>query len=522
MTSDHPPSAPERLGGPELLDEMPVRLGTPAQFERVRRFFHAAQFNEQSVCATLKIPDMSSAGSARRARIDAASVPPALLAALDLFMFGAAVQADDFREICGEETFAAFSALNLIRPAKHRDGAIVCPVWLYPVDGFVIASDRYSDADGETWRPPADAVFPALDAGTLKLLRLLPAARGGDTLDLCGGCGIVALHFSRTANRAVTSDITARSAHLAEFNGRLNGAGIKNLCGDLYAPVCGQHFDVISAHPPWVPSTGDAMVFRDGGDVGEAIIQRIVEGLARHLGEGGTAVVVSLGRDTLEAAYESRVRGWLGAAGHDCDVVLGVEKILTIDDLARSMRKLHFKDNADEADRMATRLRASGTDKFIYGALFIRRTGQSVTEPPLRLRMSSHAAAPDFDRLFAWRLHRRSRGFHDWLKAAKPRLAPHLEVNIRHVVKEDALVTGSVSLTAENAFLTQLRTDAWTVPLIAACEGRRTVEEVFDAARGAGQMPGDFTLAAFTDFLALLIERNFLEVDAWATLPVAQ
>ena len=79
--------------------------------------------------------------------------------------------------------------------------------------GFVVASDRYNDADGGTWQAPPDAVFPALDTGTLKLLRLLPAAApGGDTLDLCGGCGIVVRwHFSRTAKRAVSSDITTRS-----------------------------------------------------------------------------------------------------------------------------------------------------------------------------------------------------------------------------------------------------------------------------------------------------------------------
>jgi SAM-dependent methyltransferase len=516
MTSDDPPSAPGRGGA-----EMPVRLGTPAQFDRVRHYLHDAQFNEQAVCAALKIGDMSGAGNASRASIDAAVAPP-FHTLLDLFVFGATVPADDFHQTCGEQTFAAFAALNLIRPAKHRSGAIVCPVWLYPVDGFVIASDRHSDADDGSWRPPADAVFPALDAGTLKLLRLLPAARGGATLDLCGGSGIVALHFSRTANRAVTSDITARSAYMADFNGRLNGADIESECGDLYAPVCDQLFDVISAHPPWVPSTGDAMMFRDGGDVGEAIIQRVIEGVAGHLGSGGTAVIVSLGRDTLAGGYESRARGWLGEAGHDCDLILGVEKMLTIEELAHSMRKTHFKDNAEEADRMAARLRAFETDKFIYGALFIRRTGQSVTEPPLRLRMSSRAAAPDYDRLFAWRSRRRSPGFHGWLNAAKPRLTPHLEVNIRQVVKADALVTGSVTLAAEDAFLAYLRTDAWTIPLIAGFDGRHTLEEVFNAARMTSQIPGDFTLAAFTDFIALLIERGFLEVDPAARLPADQ
>ena len=73
-----------------------------------------------------------------------------------------------------------------------------------------------------------------------------------------------------------------------------------------------------SAHPPWVPSTGDTpWLFRDGGDVGEAVIRRLIEGIGGHLGSAGTAVIaVSLGRRYASSApYERRVRGWLGADG---------------------------------------------------------------------------------------------------------------------------------------------------------------------------------------------------------------
>jgi SAM-dependent methyltransferase len=492
--------------------DLPVRSGTPEQFARVRRFFHDVGFNDGAVCAVLKIPDMSRAIDASRDSLATASASAALLAAIDLFVFGAAIPAAEFRAACGEETYAAFVALSLIREKRNSAGAIVCPVWLYPVDGFVMASDRHDDADGGTFRPPEDAVFPALDAGTLKLLRLLPEARGADTLDLCGGCGIAALHFSRTARHAVTADITARSAYFAEFNGRLNDADIESLRGDLYQPVTGRHFDVIAAHPPWVPSTGDAMVFRDGGEVGEAVIRRIIEGIPGHLRAGGTAVIVSLGRDATDAPYEGRVRGWLGESGNECDVILGVEKTLTIEDVIGSMRRLHLKDDAGEANRIAARFRSFGTDKFVYGALFIRRTGRPVTEPPLRLRMSSRATAADFERLFAWRAHRRGPGFRDWLMAAKPRLAAHLEVNVRHAVKEGALVAGTAMLSAEYAFSTALRSDAWTLPLISGFDGRRSVEQIFNQARKAKHVPGNFTLFRFLDFVALAIEQGFLDV----------
>jgi hypothetical protein len=493
-------------------DEFPLRIGAPAEFACIRGFLRDIAFNDRAVCAALKVRDIAGSRDLRPGQVDWGSASLALRTAIALFVLGAPASRDDFREICGEEIFATFNALGLIRDARRRDGTVVCPVWLYPVDGFIVASDRRDDPDGEAHRPPTDVVFPGLDAGTLKLLRLLPATHGGDGLDVCGGCGIGALHLSRSMQRAVSTDITPRSAFFAAFNAQLNGVSVESLEGDLYAPVTGRHFDVIAAHPPWVPSTGDAMVFRDGGDAGEAIIRRIIEGIPEHLRRNGTAVIVSLGRDTVEIPYERRVRGWLGTSGRDCDVILGVEKMLSIEEVVGSVRKLHLKDDRRQADRLADHLRALGTDKFIYGALFVRRTDQSVGEPPVRLRMSSSAAAADFDRVFTWRRQRRNPDFYDWMKSARPRLAPHLEVIDRRVVTNGALVAGDTTLKAQYAFSTMLRLDAWVIPVIASFRGDHSVEQVFAKARGS-RLPGDFTLPAFIDLAAMMIEYGFLDID---------
>src|SRR4029077_2937664 len=115
-----------------------------------------------------------------------------------------------------------------------------------PADGFVLASDRREDPDGDPYTPPEDVVFSAIYAGTLRFLRLLPEARGGNALDLCGGSGIGALRLARSARAATTADVAQRSAIFAEFTARLNGVPIASLCGDLYAPVAGEQFDLIS------------------------------------------------------------------------------------------------------------------------------------------------------------------------------------------------------------------------------------------------------------------------------------
>ncbi|MGP0086913.1 MAG: methyltransferase [Steroidobacteraceae bacterium] len=354
-------------------------------------------------------------------------------------------------------------------------------------------------------------VFPAHDSGTSKMLRLLPTA-AGDALDLCGGSGVGALHLARNGSRAATADITARSAHFAAFNARLNGIEIEILRGDLYAPVASRKFDLICAHPPWVPSTGDAdaMVFRDGGDTGEAIVERVFAGIGKHLRQGGTGVVVSLGRDGRDARYEQRVRRWLGHTGRDCDVILGVDQTLSIDDM---VRRLHLSNDAEKAERMAARFRELGTEQFVYGAVLVRRTAAAVAEPPLRLRMSSAATANDFDRVFAWRQHRRRPEFVDCLTAARPRLCPQLESNVRSVVRNGVMVAESAILTAKRPLAAAVRPDVWIARLLERLEGTQTVEQTFDAARQAGQMPADFTLAAFADLVGQMIERGLLDVD---------
>ena len=49
----------------------------------------------------------------------------------------------------------------------------------------------------------------------------------------------------------------------------------------MYEPVAGLEFDRIVTHPPYVPVSKPTHVFRDGGDDGELILRRAIEGLPR-------------------------------------------------------------------------------------------------------------------------------------------------------------------------------------------------------------------------------------------------
>jgi methylase of polypeptide subunit release factors len=509
---------------PELArdDQIPIGIGSSEEFARLRDLLGVVGFNQRAVAATLKISDMSQIPQADPEGMEGSSASPALLAVIDLLVLGNVMPLDGLRARCGEAAVAAFAALDLIHDARlyapfatldlMRD-SVICPVSIYPIGGLFIASDRRTFLGGRHCQVTVDIVFPAYDSGTLQLLRLLPAAEGGEALDLCSGSGIGALHLARKGVRATTVDITERSAYFTAFNAKLNGIQIEILRDDLYEPVAGRRFDVICAHPPWVPSTGDAMVFRDGGDTGEEIVQRVFAGIPHHLRQGGTAIVVSLGRDGRDARYEQRVRRWLGVAGDECDVILGVDKMLSVDDMVASMRRLHFNDDDEKAERMVARFRALGTQQFVYGAVFIRRTGAVVAEPPLRLRMRRTATAGDFERIFAWRWRRRRWQFQDWLAAARPRLCPQLESHCHSVVRNGVMVPISAMLSARAPLSATVQPDVWIARLLERLEGTQTVAQTFEAAQRDGQMPADFTLVAFVDLIGKMIERGLLDVD---------
>jgi hypothetical protein len=147
-------------------------------------------------------------------------------------------------------------------------------------------------------------------------------------LDLGTGCGIQSLHAARHARRVVATDISARALDRAALTFALNDVSVVDLrLGDLFAPVAGERFDRIVSNPPFVitPRRSAAPVYeyRDGGRVGDAIVEEVVRGAADHLVPGGTAHLLGNWeyRDAMGGDGLARVRTWITEAGLDGWVV---------------------------------------------------------------------------------------------------------------------------------------------------------------------------------------------------------
>lgn len=58
-----------------------------------------------------------------------------------------------------------------------------------------------------------------------------------------------------------------------------------------------------------------------------------------------------------------------------------------------------------------------------------------------------------------------------------------------------------------------MQLDVWAARLLERLKGEQTVAQTLDAARQSGQVPAEFTLAAFLDLVGKMIERGFLELE---------
>ena len=233
--------------------EPPLRMGTPEEFARVVSVMSAAGFDEATVCRTVKIEEIADLNSVEP---DCLKDAPELLALfIRLFLFMDLVPRAEVERVLDRATVDSLLALDLLRIGEYGADRYYTPVFLYPVAGLIVASDRHTSPDGSAFEPPADIVFPAIFVGTLRFLRVIPQSPAAEGLDLCSGSGVGALVLSKQVGHVIASDITTRAAHFARFNSRLNGCdNVEPVVGDLFSAVAGRTFDRITAHPPYMPT----------------------------------------------------------------------------------------------------------------------------------------------------------------------------------------------------------------------------------------------------------------------------
>jgi release factor glutamine methyltransferase len=173
---------------------------------------------------------------------------------------------------------------------------------------------------GRTFKVDRRVLVPRPDTEVLvevALERTKHVSMSMRALDLCTGSGCVAITLARErpTSFVTATDLSEDALALAKENAqRLGAYNMSFRAGDLFEPVSGMQFDVITANPPYIPEGEIASLSPDireheprmalgGGEDGLSITRRIVEQAPRYLVEHGV-LAIEVGAGQAEAVQE--------------------------------------------------------------------------------------------------------------------------------------------------------------------------------------------------------------------------
>ncbi len=185
-----------------------------------------------------------------------------------------------------------------------------------------VASDLSEIATGEVLA--ADHVLGIGGASTT-LASWTPRRHAGRALDLGTGCGVQALHLSGHCDTIVATDLSERALGYARFNAALNDVSVELRAGSLLEPVAGESFDLVVSNPPFVITPRAPGVpefeYRDGGQIGDALVRGLVRDIAEQLRPGGVAQLLGNWEVPRGREWHQVVTDWVAGTGLDAWVI---------------------------------------------------------------------------------------------------------------------------------------------------------------------------------------------------------
>ena len=387
---------------------------------------------------------------------------------------------------------------------------------IYPIGSFFIASDRWDNPDGTDSGAARELVYPALNANTRRFLDFLPTTPCDAFLDIGAGTGVAALAAVRNgATHAWAGDIAESSTIFAEFNRLLNGIdSVTAVTSDAYEQFSGLTFDRIVSHPPYVPSILPRWVFYNGGEDGEQITRRVVEGLPTYLRPGGLGFILTMGSDRHGRPFELRARDWLGDAAPEFDVAFLLHRTLSAAVFAARTNPNEVR-TQQEFLALTELFARLGIESLQQGLLlFQRRQGNRHTFT-VRRQMPVDFTRADWEWLLRWETaavgpDRIQHILDTPLHTGRPR-----SFDVRHRLENDEWVPAGYTLQIDRPFITDCDAAPWMANFIAICDGKATGRDHMKALQRGGVIPKDAPSAEFAKALTGLISGGFIEVEGF-------
>ncbi|HKW11551.1 MAG TPA: class I SAM-dependent methyltransferase [Gemmatimonadaceae bacterium] len=494
----------------------PFRLGSREDFARLREVFEHAGYTEAQLCERAGVASVfelwpSNTRKSFEAIVDAQSL------FVRLFFDGDSVSANALRDLILPAHLEALLALELLHPAPNAAEMVSATISIYPIEDLYVASDRVTRLHTTIrTQAPGDIVFSPILPQTRGFLRLLPRERCESFLEVCGGSAAASLVAARRfAGHATAIDITERSTRFASFNAALNGVtNFTALQGDLYDPVAGQTFDLIVAHPPYIPSLKTDMVFRDGGEDGEQVTRRVIRELPNYLRPGGQFFIDCMMSTRKSVSVEAHVREMLGDAAEEFDVV--VAQGATLD-------PLHFLLDQAKEGRSAFADLEQWRDVFLgreidslvlVAVLLQRRSGPRSVITTRRVQ-SPLTTGGDLQWMMRWQVASSTWTAEDELRllSMRPRTLPRTELRSRSRLTEGQWSTEECTLVTLSPFAVEATCPSWYATLLQWCDGRMTGREHLQYLRDTHAVPDDAPEETFARMIRQLVDAGLVEID---------
>ncbi len=317
------------------------------------------------------------------------------------------------------------------------------------------------------------------------------------------------------AARVWATDVAATCTRFTEFNCRLNGVdNVTSLTSDVYGELQGLTFDRIVCHPPYVPSILPRWVFYSGGEDGEQITRRVVEGLPDHLKPGGLAFVLSMGSDRKAAPFEERARAWLGDRAEEFDVAFLVTRTLRPSEFAAysNPHVLRTREEFQAFDELFARLQVENLQQGLL--LFQRRNGRRHTFT-VRRDAGKSFRREHWEWLLAWESEavgeRRMERFLD----TPLHSGSGIDFEVSHRLENDQWSPTAYRLEIHQPFEVECEAAPWMANLIAICDGKTTAREHLKVFQRHGVLPASLGAAEFAKAIKGLMAGGFIEVEGF-------
>ncbi len=302
-------------------------------------------------------------------------VEPRTRAWFDLLMLGRAVPAEAARGHLGRGLVDDLLELGFLEAGAGR----------VQTPGLAVAAyrDRYFAAGVERTYPAGRRRQPGvyIGASSYRLAAELPYGRRFRAmLDLGAGTGLLGISMARAADRVVAVDVDPDAVPIARFNVLLNGveAAVDVREGDLFGPVAGERFDLVTFNLPFVDAPAAVELpptVRGPGSDGLETVMRTLKGLPDHLARGGRAIGYLEGiGDEAGPFMARRLKRAAAGAGLNVrlDLVGKIGKAALLEHRVVSARELHRPAHLAEWRRWL----ADRGGRFFYLMVIHVRTGE--------------------------------------------------------------------------------------------------------------------------------------------------